>query len=107
VPGQRDDRNRRRSLVRLQPARRLPAVHDRQRQIHQDDIGLLIDGPLQRLLAVLRFDDVEPRILQVLRVHLARVRIIVDDEHTRPLILVGHFRPLIGSVRVNVEPLPT
>ena len=79
MAGQRDDRDRRRALVGLEPPRRLPAVHDRQRQIHQDDVGRCLDGALQRLHAVGRLDDVEAGELEVFAVHLARVRIVVDE----------------------------
>ena len=59
VAGQRHDRDAGRPLVGLEPPRRFPPVHHRQRQIHQDDIGGFVDGALQRLHAVGRFDDVE------------------------------------------------
>ena len=53
------------------------------------------------------FDHVEPRILEVLGVHFARIWIVVDDEHTRAHTFDCHFRPLIGTTSVKVEPFPT
>src|SRR5262249_19864869 len=38
MAGERHNRNRSGPLVGLEPARRFPPVHDRQRQVHQDDI---------------------------------------------------------------------
>src|SRR5581483_6545680 len=107
VSGQRDDGDRRRALVGFEPTGRFPAVHDGQRQVHQDDVGRRVDGALQRFHPVRRFDDVEAGELQVLRIHLAGIRIVVDDQHAGPCILGTHFRPLIGSARVNVDPFPS
>src|SRR5262245_55217951 len=53
VAGQRDDRNRRGPIVGLQAPRRLPAVHDRQRQVHEDYVRRLLGRFGQRLHAVL------------------------------------------------------
>ncbi len=108
VAGEGDHRDARRAAVGLEPPGRLPPVHHRQRQIHQDDIGLALDRLLERLDAVAGFDHVEAGILQVFAVHLARVRVIVDEQHTRPFWFgLVHFRPWTGSVRVKVEPFPT
>ena len=72
-----------RALVALQPPRRLPAVHSRQRQIHQDDVGQQLARLLDGLHAVGRLGHLEARELQVRGVHLARVLIVLDHEHER------------------------
>ena len=46
--------------------------------------GVVVDGALQRLHAVAGLDDVEAGELEVLGVHLARVGIVVDEQHARP-----------------------
>src|SRR5262249_2723690 len=99
-----------RPVVRLQPPRRLPAVHDREGEVHQDDVGLRVDRPLQRLHAVRRLDDLETTVVQVLGIHLARVRIIIDDENPRLFVfvrhLILHLRCRLGRMTVNVDPFP-
>ena len=56
-----------------------------------------------------RLDDVEAGELQVFAVHLARVRIVVDEQHERgPAFWCSSSASLwSASVSVNVEPLPT
>src|SRR5207244_5379405 len=48
-----DHRDARERRIGLQPARRLPAVHARQREIHQDEVWLVLNRALERRLAVL------------------------------------------------------
>src|SRR5262245_11141027 len=105
VSGQRDDRNIPSPLVRLELPCRLPAVHPRERQIHQDQIGDEREGLLKRLVAVARFSDAKPAESQVLRVHLARILIIVNDQNQRSLFGT-HWGGSRGIVSVNVEPCP-
>ena len=69
--------------------------------------GAVVDRALQRLHAVPRFDDVEPGELEVLAIHLAGVRIVVHEQHAGTSGFAVHFRPLVGSVSVKVEPLPS
>ena len=97
------------AVVVLQPARRLPAVHPGQRQIHQDDVGQQLVRLLDRLDAVAGLGDVETGELQVRRVHLARVLVVLDHEHERLFRLgwLAHRRlAFAGSRSVNVEPAP-
>ena len=47
--------------------------------------GVVVDGALQRLHAVAGLDDVEAGELEVLAVHLARVRIVVHEQHAGTL----------------------
>ena len=49
--------------------------------------GALSIGALERLDAVARLHDVEPRKLEVLGVHFARIGVVVDDEHARTIVL--------------------
>src|SRR3954468_18064429 len=107
VAGERDHRDLPGALVGLEPAGRFPAVHHRQREIHDDDVrhpGLSgVDG----FLAVLRLDHLIPREAEVLGVHLAVVGEVVHDQDER-LAGVGraHRRfPRRGITSVKVEPL--
>ena len=60
VSGQRDHRDIPSPLVRLELPCRLPAVHARERQIHQDQIRDERERLLERLVAVARFSDAKP-----------------------------------------------
>src|SRR5204863_1216708 len=61
----------------------------------------------------LGFDHLEAGELEIFRVHFAGVRVIVNEQHARPLgfafgvvvRLGAHLRPFTGSIRLNVEPL--
>ena len=81
MAGQRHDRDVARPLVALQPPRRFPAVHPRQREIHQHDVGQQLARLLDRLDAVGRFRHLEARELQVGGVHFARILVVLDHEH--------------------------
>ena len=113
VAGQCDHRNILRGAVALQPSRRFPPVDERHRQIHQDQIGLQLLRLFDRLNAILRLGHAKTAELQVLTVHFTSVREIVDDEHERFIFFghdffrLAHFFNTIGSIRVNVEPLPS
>src|SRR5438094_1660098 len=110
VARERHDRNAGRALVGLEAPRRFPAVHHRQRQIHEDDIGRLLGRLRQRFHPVLRLDHLEAGELEVLGIHFPRIRIVVDDQDARPRSMSvsasAHRLPLTGSVSVNVDPLP-
>src|SRR5262249_30931309 len=60
VRGDRDDRNMRRGRVCLDPPGGLPAVEDRQSQVHEHDVGLLGGGERDALLAVGGDENREP-----------------------------------------------
>src|SRR5581483_6493076 len=58
-------------------------VHDRHRQVHQDQLGPQLDGQADGLLAVARFaDDVEAGVLHRPPQALAQELVIVDEEET-------------------------
>src|SRR5262249_12408296 len=59
VRGQREHRDMLERRIRLQPARRLPPVEPRERQIHQDEIRDLARSALEPVLAVFRFEELE------------------------------------------------
>jgi hypothetical protein len=83
VAGQRDDRDVAGPVVRLELARRLPAVHLRQREVHQDDVGQQRRRLLDGLHPVGGLGDPVAGELQVLGVHLPGVLVVLDDEHQR------------------------
>src|SRR5580765_903517 len=72
-----ENRNVLRPIVGLETSRGFPPIHDGQRQVHQDDVGRLVERALQRLEAVAGFDDLKAGELQVLGVHLAGIRVVV------------------------------
>ena len=83
VGSQGDDRNVRRAPIALQPARRFPAIHDRQAQVHQDDVRGLFGGVRNGVGAIPRLDDVEPREGELRGVELPQLGVIFDDEDER------------------------
>ena len=97
VAGQRDDRNAGGALVGFETARRLPAVHDGEREVHEDDVGRGVERGLQRFHAVRRLHDLEAAVLEVLAVHLAGVRIVVDDQHAPLVDFLFHTLVISGS----------
>src|SRR5258706_6054419 len=91
MSGQGDNGNGRCTRVGLQPAGGFPALHHGQRQVHQDEIGQVFDGALQRLDAVTGFHDFKSRIFEVLAVHFARVGGVVDEQHADLLFVLHGF----------------
>ena len=67
------------------------AVEPRHRQIHHDDVGPRFQRERHRGLAVVRKDDLELLMGQVLAEELAREDRIVGEEHETP---AGRCRPL-------------
>ncbi len=69
--------------------------------------GARVDGALQRLHAIAGLDDVEAREFEIFGVHLTRIGVVVNQQHTRAFSFVRHLRPFNGSVNVKVEPRPS
>src|SRR5262249_50846019 len=86
VRGQRDHRDAAEVLVGLEPARRFPAVHDRQRQVHENQIGPLAPRHLEPLGAVAGRED------------LVGVFEKLQEEITVELDALDHQDALHGSV---------
>jgi hypothetical protein len=57
IGGDRDDRDRSQRRVAFDPARSCITVHDRELDIHQDEIGSLLCDRRQRLLTVFGLCD--------------------------------------------------
>src|SRR5688572_7565170 len=80
VRRQRDDGDGLRARVLAQDASGLPTVHPRNRDVHQDEVGLdgarELDGPY----AVLRFDDLIPEMAQHGAVDDPVVLVVFDEE---------------------------
>jgi len=85
VPGQRDHGNGLGPIVRLQAARRLPAVDARQREVHHDEVRQERERLLERLVAVVGLLYAQPGEGEELGVHLPIVREVVDEEDHRRL----------------------
>src|SRR5262249_27438343 len=75
VRGGGDDRNVTRGGIVLQPPRRLPAVDDRELEIHHDHVGLLGRGLGTSDLAVLGHQHLE--LVEQLEPHLEHVDVVV------------------------------
>jgi DNA-binding response OmpR family regulator len=87
VGGERHHRNGARRLVALQGAGGLPAVHDGQAHVHEDQVGRLAAGLLHALGAIDRDGDLVAPLLQATRQHVA-VHLLVfhqqDPGHRLP-----------------------
>src|SRR5687767_9903614 len=99
VRRQYDDRDFRGLRVLLEAPCRLPAVHARQREVHEDEVRLVLRGALQRGLAVLRDHD-RVAVLEQLHEQVPVQRHVLDDQHG----LHAGWRS--GRVSVKVEPCP-
>src|ERR1700730_12657396 len=114
VARERHNRNVLCQVVGLQSPGGFPSVDERHGEIHQDQIRLQLLGLVYGFDAVLRLGNPETAELQVLAVHFPRVREIVDHQHARfvffwhaRLLRWAHFLSTVGSVSVNVDPLPS
>jgi hypothetical protein len=104
VPGEREDGDVLRLRIRLEAARGFPAVHARQRKVHQHDVRQQVARHVHGLQTVARLRHAEAGKLEVRRVHLARILLVLDDEHERPCANRHRRRAFDGSRSVNVEP---
>jgi hypothetical protein len=67
----------------LHDPHRLPAIHAGEREVHDDDCRRLAPRFRERLVGGRRRVDPQPRVAEVVRVHLAVVGDVVDDEDER------------------------
>ena len=89
--GQGDNGNVRRSCVPFEAPRGFPAVDDWKAEVHQDNIRKMVAGVDDRVGSVLGLDDVEAAEAQVLRVQLAQLELILDNEDEWPLAMGNRF----------------
>ena len=89
VRGEEDDRGRRRALG-LDRAADLVAVAAGHRHVDEQQVGMLVAGELERLLAVGRGDHRVARALEPRADDRARDAVVVGDEHERGLVVAGH-----------------
>ena len=85
---------RRRAVAGAARRRRIgfPAVHQRQREIHQDQVRKQSGGQRDPLDAVRGGRHVEAGQLEELAVHLARVVVVFDEQHERAARTLFHQR---------------
>src|SRR5215510_5826008 len=125
--GERDDRDVARLRVGLEPPRRLPAVHPRHFEVHQDDVGTFAQRHRTAPLAIFRGHDLE--VVQQFQPHLEHIDVVVvvlDVEHfghdaasiplsravASPPCMIPSVEfaagalPTPGSRTVKTEPLP-
>jgi hypothetical protein len=94
VGGQRDDGDGRCMAIGLQPLRRLPAVHLRDRDVHEDDVGLSVPRPADPLLAIPRLDDRVAHVLEDGTVYHEVVLVVLDEEDGLPGVVHSGLRPV-------------
>jgi len=89
--------------VVFQTPRRFPPVQNREAEIHQDDVRRMLGRMRQRIGAIARLDHVEARQLELLRVHLAQLGLIFDEQNQRLDAIHRSIitRPSGGDDRVN------
>src|SRR6185312_9874267 len=79
--GERDDRNATRFRIALEHLRRFPAVDHRNRNVHQDQIGLLCARLGDAFLAVQCLRDSIAEVLQNRGVHDSVVFVVFHEQH--------------------------
>src|SRR6187402_23120 len=82
VTRERHEPDRAAALVRAQASRHLVAVHLRQPDIDERDLGLKPLRLLERRGGTIRRGYVVPFELEQHRERISRIRAVVDDEHT-------------------------
>ena len=60
MPGERDDQRASGARIALETPGRLPAIHQGQRQVHEDDVGHVLEGLVQRFLTITRLGNAKP-----------------------------------------------
>ena len=83
VSSDRQHRDRARGVGLLKRAAELEPVHPRHRQIGQHHVRPQLLRLRQRLMPVVRVDDPEPAVTEVVPVHHAGAEIVLDDQHQR------------------------
>src|SRR5581483_8754381 len=102
---ERDDRDLRRPLVVLQLAQRFGAVHVRHPNVHQHEVGQVLDRRRDSFDPAVRLQRPEARELQHVARELPVLRVVVDDQDQ--LLRHRYAACLSGSVNRNVLPAPT
>src|SRR5260221_251922 len=104
--GDGDDRNRAQLVVFLDPFRHLQPRYLGQLDIHQDQVGTMRTGDLERLHAVLRLQGVVTvrfeQVVEELHVEL----VILDDENGLRLGARPQGMHCLGSVHAAPVPMP-
>ena len=88
------------------PTGRFVAVHDRQLNIHQNEVGLVLGHSRQCLDAIFSFDKIVIQRRKHIADDLAIVLLIFDHENALAHSVVTSRSTRIGSVKANVEPWP-
>src|SRR5215475_12277331 len=95
------------SAFGIDAARDFIAVHDRQLDTHENEIGSRFCHCCKRLLAVLGFRDFVIGASEHIADNLAIIRLILDHQNTLAHAAGSTCRStMTGSVKANVEPWP-
>src|SRR5262245_28350954 len=97
----RHDGNMGRGAIRLELARRFPAIDAWQRQVHQDAARLELAGFRNRFGTRSRLDRTEARLVQVLGVQLPSILVVVHDQHERTGTAVHLLVTVTGAAEWN------
>src|SRR6516165_5399168 len=89
------------------PPRCLVAVHHRQLNVHQDQVGALLCICGERLLAVCRLDQLVSGVAQQVAQDLPVVFLVLNDKDAPAHASPTCRSTFTGIVNANVEPLPT
>src|SRR5829696_9385740 len=100
--GQRDHRDRLRSLIRLDSSECLDPVDPGKLDVHEDEVGDVLRGQFDRLLAARRLERLVSLRLEDVAEELHVLLIVLHDENPP----AAHCADPAGSVNVNVEPRP-
>src|SRR5215204_4152040 len=100
--GQRDHRDRLRSLIRLDSSECLDPVDPGKLDVHEYEVGDVLRGQFDRLLAASRLARLVSLRLEDVAEELHVLLVVLHDEDA----LATHETDPRGIVKVKVEPLP-
>src|SRR5215471_6556463 len=106
IGGDRDDRDRSQSRITLDFASDGVAVHDRQLNIHQNEVRSLFRDSREGLFAVFRLGDFVIGSTQHVANDLAIIRLVLDQKNALAHDVPTCRSTVTGSVNANVEPCP-
>src|SRR5262245_37816056 len=107
IRGHDNDRDGTGRRVGFEPARGFVAVHHRQLNVHQDQVGALSADRGERFLTVLRLDQLVTGVTQEIAQDLPVVHLILDHQDACAHQCPTCFSTLTGTVKENVDPRPS
>src|SRR5688572_9807061 len=100
-----DDGDRARGRIRLQDARGLPPVDQRNGDVHEDQVGRQLPRALDAFGARYRLGDLVSRVAQEARVYDPVVLVVFDEQHGLRGVIAHALRTLDAGLNGATEHL--